>query len=75
MWSIAGTRTRAALAAALPGELRLSAFVPTPVPRIRVEGAIVEVLRALDVPGDRASELDHVRPDAVDRAPTSPGTR
>jgi hypothetical protein len=38
------------------------------VPRIRVEGAIVEVLRALDVLGDRTGDLDDDRQEAVDQA-------
>jgi hypothetical protein len=38
------------------------------VPRIRVEGAIVDVLRALDVVGARTAELDDTRRDAVAQA-------
>ena len=38
------------------------------VPRIRVEGAIVEVLRALDVVGERTAALGDERRQAVDQA-------
>lgn len=38
------------------------------VPRIRVEGAIVEALRALDVVGERTPALGDERAHAVDRA-------
>lgn len=38
------------------------------VPRIRVEGAIVEALRALDVVGERTAGLDDTRRDAVEQA-------
>jgi hypothetical protein len=43
-------------------------FEDIDVPRIRVEGAIVETLRALDVVGDRTAELDDARRAAVDQA-------
>jgi hypothetical protein len=38
------------------------------VPRIRVEGAIVEALRALDVVGERTPALGDERAHAVDQA-------
>jgi hypothetical protein len=36
--------------------------------RIRVEGSIVETLRSLDTVGERTTELDDDRRDAVDQA-------
>jgi hypothetical protein len=65
---VTGTVRTVRMSAAMGDTMRDDYLAGIDVDRIRVEGAIVEVLRALDVVSERTAALGDERTHAVDQA-------